>query len=89
MKTMIMSALAGLALALPAAAYAQDSEAGLSADARYCTKLEQGYVATHPAARLSDGTIDMQADCVADPEGGITNISIQMHSEGMPIPPRP
>ena len=90
MKTMMMiSAFAGLALALPAIAYAQDSEAGLSADARYCMRLEQGYVATHPAARLSDGKIDRKADCVSDPEGGITNISIQMHSEGMPIPPRP
>jgi hypothetical protein len=89
MKTMIVSALAGLALTLPVAAYAQDSEAGLSTDVRYCMKLERGYVATHPASRLSDGTVDMKADCVADPEGGITNISIQMHSEGMPIPPRP
>ena len=90
MKTMMLSALAGLALALPAVAYAQDSEGGLSADARYCMRLQQGYyVATHPASRLSDGTIDLKAGCVGDPEGGITNISIQMHSEGMPIPPRP
>jgi hypothetical protein len=60
-----------------------------SADVRYCLKLEQSYVATHPASRLSDGTIDLKAGCVGDPEGGITNLSIQMHSEGMLIPPRP
>jgi len=85
----MMSALAGLALALPAAAYSQDSEAGLSTDSRFCMKLERAYVATHPAARLSDGTIDVKADCVGNPEGGISDISLQMHSEGMPVPARP
>jgi len=88
MKTMILSAVAGLTLALPIAANAQDSDPGLSADARYCMKLEHSYVATHPAARLSDGTLDLKTDCLGNPEGGISNISTQMQSEGMPVPAR-
>ncbi len=87
---MMVSALAGLALALPAVAHAQTAnEAVLSSDARYCMKLEQGYVATHPSSRLSDGTLDLKADCEGNPEGGISDISIQMQSEGMPIATRP
>ena len=89
MKTTMMSTLAGLALVFPAAAYAQDREAGLSASARYCMKLEQGYVAAHPATRLSDGTIDLNADCIGNPEGGVSDISLQMQLESMPIPARP
>jgi hypothetical protein len=90
MKPVIVSLVAGLALALPAAANAQsDNEAGLASDARYCARLEQDYVSTHPNARLSDGTVDLKADCVGDPEGGISNIATQMHEENMAVPPRP
>jgi hypothetical protein len=90
MKTLIISAVAGLALALPVATYAQsDNETGLSADARYCGRLAQDYAAAHPAMLLSDGTMEQKPDCLGDPEGTIASITSQMNEERMPIPPRP
>jgi hypothetical protein len=89
MKTVIASLIAGLAFALPTVASAQDNGNALAHDARYCQRLEQAYVDTHPAARLSDGSIDQKVDCLGDPEGGIADLTSQMQEENMAVPPRP
>jgi hypothetical protein len=87
MKTLIISAVVGMAFALPMTASAQsDNESILAAQAHYCRGLVQDYAALHGGDGLPDGMKNQAQFCESDPQGAIANITAQMQEEHMPVP---